>query len=62
MAEKIQQLLAQFGLLTPFNRQPIYQLETTTTTETSKSIGVRMLPQTMIGLQCILLLVMTIFI
>jgi len=69
MARKVQTLLAQEGLLTPFNRQPIYELKTTTTnttatdtTTTLRSRTVRLLPQVMISLQCILSLVMTIFI
>lgn len=56
MAEKVQESLAQFGLLTPFNIQPIYIVETTTN-QTSNSIGVRTVHQTIIGLQSILLLV-----
>jgi len=66
MAEKVRKLLAQYGLLTPFNLQPIYVVETTTKQpqqrRTSKGITVKMLPQTVIGLQCILLLVAIIFI
>ncbi len=70
MAEMVRKLLAQYGLLTPFNLQPIYVVETTmettttttTTTRTSKGITVKMLPQTVVGLQCILLLVAIIFI
>jgi hypothetical protein len=63
MAEKVQRLLAQDGLLTPFHSHPIYELETTTnTTTTLSSRTVRLLPQVMISLQCILSLVMTIFI
>jgi hypothetical protein len=73
MAKKVQGLLAQSGLLTPFYEQPIYQVETTTnitsttnTTSTmnttSTSIAGRTVPQTIIGLQSILLLMMMTFI
>ncbi len=61
MAKNVQGSLARFGLLTPFNEQPIYQVETTTNI-TSTSIAGRTVPQTIIGLQSILLLMMMTFI
>ncbi len=61
MAEKVQRLLADYGLLTPVNRQPVNELQTTTSIPTS--IAVRMIPQTVIGgIQCLFLFIMTIFI
>ena len=67
-AEKIHSSLAQLGLLTPFHTQPTTTTATTTTTTTtaitttSTSKTIRILPQIMIGLQCILFLAMVIFI
>jgi hypothetical protein len=61
IAAKVQASLAQFGLLTPFNIQPIYVVETTTN-KTSDSGGVRMVSQNIIGFQCILILVIMTFI
>ena len=55
IAENVQQSLAQYGLLTPFNDQPIYQLETTT--KKSNGIMVRMVPQTIIGLLMMMIFV-----
>jgi hypothetical protein len=61
MAEQVQRSLAQEGLLTLGNRQPVDELQTTT--RRSTSMAVRMIPQTMIGgIQCLFLFIMTIFI
>lgn len=57
MAQRIQELLEQHGLLTPINRHPIDALETTTTS--SDSFGVRMIPQTIIGIQWVVLFILT---
>ncbi|CAF1298326.1 unnamed protein product [Adineta steineri] len=59
MAQEIRGTLSQYGLLLPFFEQTIAEL--ITTTPKSKSLIIRMLPQSVIGIQCILFILMTTF-
>ncbi|CAF1298149.1 unnamed protein product [Adineta steineri] len=59
MAQEIRRTLADYGLLIPFFEQPIFGIITTTVK--SKSLIIRMLPQSMIGIQYILFILMTTF-
>ncbi|CAF1295157.1 unnamed protein product [Adineta steineri] len=59
MAQEIRGTLSQYGLLLPFFEQTIAEL--ITTTPKSKSLIIKMLPHSMIGIQCILFILMTTF-